>query len=368
MTSFTDSGKLMEAVDKVATDKNDPDFKRWVEEVLQEDKHLRILASGKAGSGKSTLLNGILGHKHFVEGHSLKPETKAVDEHEFDIGSLKITAWDSPGLQDGTIHEEAYLKDIAEKTTAAGGIDLLLYCIRMDETRSDLHIHSSAMQKLTQSLKENIWENALITLTFGNMYKDQLETTHEVEGDELASLFCDKVKEWREVVSTELLKMGVKQEIIDKIHFQPAGHYRRLHLPGNQYWASLLWAHAFAALKDSSKSALFTLNADRMKIEDDETQKSNEDKRTLEKQEIHVSKTFLEIIDQNKALTGVVGTAASTATGAAAGAGIGAITAYSTASLVLAGTGVGLVLGIGGAGCLILYAMYKKGKQKNKKD
>ena len=47
------------------------------------------------------------------------------------------------------------------------------------------------------------------------------------------------------------------------MHFQPAGHYRCLHLPGNQYWASLLWAHAFAVLKDSSKSALFTLNADR---------------------------------------------------------------------------------------------------------
>ena len=360
MTSFTDSAELMKAVDKVATDKNDPNFKRWVEEVLQQDKHLRILASGKAGSGKSTLLNGILGHKYFVEGHSLKPETKAVDEHEFDIGSLKITAWDSPGLQDGTIHEEAYLKDIAEKTTAAGGIDLLLYCIRMDETRSDLHIHSSAMRKLTQSLKENIWENALIALTFGNMYKEQLEMTHEVEGDELASMFCDKVKEWREVVSTELLKIGVKQEIIDKIHFQPAGHYRRLHLPGNQYWASLLWAHAFAALKDSSKPALFTLNADRMKIEDDKTQKSDEDKRTLEKQGIHVSEKFLETIDEHKA--------ASTATGAVAGAGIGAITAYSTASLVLAGTGVGLVLGIGGVGCLILYAMYKKGKQKNKKD
>ena len=183
-------------------------------------------------------------------------------------------------------------------------------------------------------------------------HKDQLEMTHEVEGDELAFLFCDKVKDWREVVSTELSKMDVKQEIIDKIHFQPAGHYRRLHLPGNQYWASLLLAHAFAALKDSSKPALFTLNADRMKIEDDKTQKSDEDKRTLEKQGIHVSEIFLEIIDEHEVLVGA-------ATGAAAGARIG-MAAYSTATLALAGTGVGLVLGIGGAGCLILYTRKTK--------
>ena len=41
---------------------------------------------------------------------------------------------------------------------------------------------------------------------------------------------------------------------------------------------------------------------------------------------------------------------------------------YGTGILALAGTSVGLVLGIRGAGCLILYVMYKKGKQKNKKD
>ena len=106
--------ELLKAVEKLATDKNDPDFKHWAEQELQQEKHLRILASGKTGSGKSTLLNGIVGSK-FVVGESLKPETKTVDAHEYRMGNLKVTAWESPGLQDGTLHEEAYLKDIAEK-------------------------------------------------------------------------------------------------------------------------------------------------------------------------------------------------------------------------------------------------------------
>ena len=37
---------------------------------------------------------------------------------------------------------------------------------------------------------------------------------------------------------------------------------------------------------------------------------------------------------------------------------------YGTGTLALAGTSVGLVLGIRGAGCLILYVMYKKRKTK----
>ena len=65
-------------------------------------------------------------------------------------------------------------------------------------------------------------------------------------------------------------------------------------------------------------------------IEDDKTQKSDEDKRTLKKQEIIlqcIKKISLKIIDQNKVLAGGV-TAAGTAAGAAAGAGIGWMTAY----------------------------------------
>ena len=238
------SQKLLQAVENLEIIKSNPDFKCWAEQELQRNKRLRILASGKTGSGKSTLLNGIVGSK-FVEGHGLKPETKTVDAHEYKIGDLKVTAWDSPGLQDDTINEEDYLKDIVEKTTAAGGIDLLLYCIRMDD-RSDLHLHTSALQKLTKCFNENIWENALVVLTFANQYERQLRLTKSP--DQLESLFNARVEEWRDTVCTELSRMGVNT---DKIHCQPAGYHNLPHLPGRQYWASLLWAHSFAAIKDS---------------------------------------------------------------------------------------------------------------------
>ena len=317
--NMTSSQKLLEAIENLEIAKNDPEFKCWAEQELQQDKHLRILTSGKTGSGKSTLLNGIVGSK-FVVGHSLKPETKTVNAHEYSLGNLKVTAWDSPGLQDGTIDEQAYIKDIIEKTTAAGGIDLLLYCIRMDETRSDLHLHASAIQKLTKCNK-NIWENAIVVLTFANQYEYQLSLS--TEKDQIESSFNARVEDWRQTVCDELSRMGVST---DKIRCQPAGYHSLPHLPGRQYWASLLWAHAFAALKDRSKTVLLTLNADRMDFASETGQ--NDSQKTLEDQKIRVTSRFLEIIAKlNKAAVllgcgaggAVIGTAGTAVVGSTMG-------------------------------------------------
>ena len=315
---MTSSQKLLEAIENLEIAKNDPEFKCWAEQELQQDKHLRILTSGKTGSGKSTLLNGIVGSK-FVVGHSLKPETKTVNAHEYSLGNLKVTAWDSPGLQDGTIDEQAYIKDIIEKTTAAGGIDLLLYCIRMDETRSDLHLHASAIQKLTKCNK-NIWENAIVVLTFANQYEYQLSLS--TEKDQIESSFNARVEDWRQTVCDELSRMGVST---DKIRCQPAGYHSLPHLPGRQYWASLLWAHAFAALKDRSKTVLLTLNADRMDFASETGQ--NDSQKTLEDQKIRVTSRFLKIIAENKAAVvlgcgaggAVIGTAGTAVVGSTMG-------------------------------------------------
>lgn len=87
---------------------------------------------------------------------------------------MKVIAWDSPGLQDKT-NEEDYLKGMVEETKREGGIDLLFYCIRMDETRSDLKKHFSAIHTITNAFGPAIWKNALIVLTFANMYECQLQ-------------------------------------------------------------------------------------------------------------------------------------------------------------------------------------------------
>lgn len=360
---------VMKAVEKIAKDENDHDFKQWVEQKLQRSETLKIFSTGKTGSGKSTLLNGLVRSK-FEVGHSLDAQTTGIEKHEHTIGNLKVIAWDSPGLQDKqSDHEEDYLKGTMDEMEKEGGIDLLFYCIRMDETRSDLEKHFSAIHTITNAFGHDIWENALIVLTFANMYELQLTTTRD-PGEDLLTQFNKKIKEWKEKVVAELVKMKVDETVAHKVPIQPAEFYRQLHLPGREYWASLLWAQTFAAVKESSKSTLLAMNMERFTTED----KVPEDmsKKQLEDQLIVTTQTFKKIISEvlkeNK-----LKLAAGGGRGAGTGAAVGACVGYflkSTLTGAAVGGGIGAVAGAGvgfGLTACVLYYQYKKQEEEQQK-
>ena len=87
----------------------------------------------------------------------------------------------------------------------------------------------------------------------------------------------------------------------DKTRCQLAGHHSLPHLPGRQYWASLLWAHVYKALTSlSSRSILLTLNAQRLEIGSEAgLTDSQEMHKNTEDQTIHVTPSFPEIVRQN---------------------------------------------------------------------
>lgn len=351
---------LLEVVEKIEKDKCDHGFKQWVEEKLKGSETLKILATGKTGSGKSTLLNGLVGSK-FVVGHSLKAQTAFVEKYEYKMGNLKVIVWDSPGLQDKT-NDDTYLKDMVETTKKEGGVDLLFYCIRMDETRSDVKNHFFAIHTITNAFGPAIWKNALIVLTFANMYEYQLQVNME-PGENLQPQFNRRIKEWKDNVITELLEMRVDATTATSIPIQPAGIYRQLHLPGHRYWASLLWAHVFAAVKDGSKSILLTLNMERITTEDKIPENMSE--KRLENQKLVATPTFEEVIagalKEEKLKLGIAGVGATTAIASAG---------YAAATTLTLATGTGIIGG-GGLGIgLTAYALYKQyqkikeGKQK----
>ena len=353
-TSTSKDEMLMEAVEKIAKDENDSGFKQWVEQKLEGSGTLKILSTGKTGSGKSTLLNGLVGSE-FVVGHKLDAQTAGVEKHSHQIGNLKVIAWDSPGLQDKT-NEEDYLKAMEKETDKEGGIDLLFYCIRMDETRSDLNKHFSAIRTITNAFGHEIWENALIVLTFANMYEYRLQIT--MGPKDLQEKFNEKVQEWKEKVVAELVEMKVDKAITDKVPIQPAGFHRQLHLPGYDHWLSLLWARTFAAVKDSSKPILLAVNMERFTTKDKVPEKTAEKK--LENQPIVTTPTFKEVIlgalkEKRLELAGSVG-GGTIVTGI--GYGLGATLTTATG----VGVGVGFVLT-----AIVLYHQYKKQKEEKQK-
>lgn len=105
---------------------NEEDQKKLHEELKDVPKCIKWVCAGPTGVGKSTLLNGLTGGKDFSDedvvrvprfkvGHSLKQGTITVIQKTFRKNGIRITVFDTPGLEgcDGT--DDSYLKEIEEK-------------------------------------------------------------------------------------------------------------------------------------------------------------------------------------------------------------------------------------------------------------
>ena len=93
---------------------------------------INILTTGKLAAGKSALINGLIGEEVAPESNSLDPETTEAQKYSRNIDGIMFNVWDSPGIEANTENEEANMQKIAKKLKE---VDLLLFCIRMDEAR-----------------------------------------------------------------------------------------------------------------------------------------------------------------------------------------------------------------------------------------
>ena len=145
-------------------------IRKDLHEWFQFSKAVSIFITGRTGVGKSALVNGLVGAEVAKEGEELDPETVEVTSYEKEINGVKVTVWDSPGLQDGTSHEAQYLADMTKKCK---GMDLCVYCVSLLETRfTDGCDDIIAMKKLTGVFGKRMWEHTIFVLTFANLIED----------------------------------------------------------------------------------------------------------------------------------------------------------------------------------------------------
>ena len=242
-------------------------FKEWV--ALR--RSLRIVVTGKTGAGKSTLLNGFIGGKTrpFKEGDGFDPETLEVEQHTFMKHNVEVTVWDCPGLQDGTENEEAYLEDLKNKTN--GDIDVMLYCISMEDTRFDPQRHGAAMKHLTEAFGGRIWRHTVIVLTFANYQERRLRKKQSNVDEE----FEKSVMNWKTKVQGMLRQISGTEKPSDsdikQIQVVPAGFKKTRSLPGRKFWLSNVWIAIFVTLKtDEAKAAAVALNEHRFRTDPEE--------------------------------------------------------------------------------------------------
>ena len=229
-----------------------PEEKKEIKEWMRKGKSIDILVTGKTGAGKSSLLNYVLGKTIFKEGDEKDTHcTSRVQCELSEKNGIKIRAWDSPGLQDGT-DDDRYIQDLKLKCDK---VDLMLYCISMEEVRSDLHTHESAIRKINDL---NCWKNTVFVLTFANVIVLELQA-RGVPDTRIETEFKAQTEEWRNKIKIELTKLQVDKKIVDNIHVIPAGHPREADLPGCHYWLSSLWSHCLLSMKKSAQAAMIKM-------------------------------------------------------------------------------------------------------------
>ena len=373
LQAVSDSGVTSTEAIIRAIDTNDnlsPEEKTEIKEWIMNKKELRIITTGKTGAGKSSLLNCFVGANLFKEGGDLDPCTMVVDQHECTKDGIHVIAWDCPGLQDGLDNEEEYLRDLAEKTER--NVDLMLYCMDMSATRAtELRMHGSAIQKLTEILGPGVWSNTVIALTFANLYEARLQATMPgIKEDEMVREFEKQINLWKTKLQQALRGVGVPDDVISALPVFPAGYHTTPHLPGYPLWASHMWMTMLFAIKEYAQPLPIMLSVGRFR----EKIELNEEHFRLppEQQLIFISESKLPhrglSINCNESAadnvtvfgsvvrTSVVGSSGigpGVATGvAAAGVGAGVVAGTAAGSIVGAatfgvGAGVGMVIGAG---------------------
>ena len=131
-----------------------------------EGRSIKFLVCGKTGVGKSTLINSLIGKEIFEVGvpadNNLGPTTKEVED--FVWNKLKISIYDSPGLQDANDKNRIYVEAMYEKCR---GVDLFLYCIDMSSSRT-LESDEITLKHIHGAFGKNFWKRCVCVLTKAN--------------------------------------------------------------------------------------------------------------------------------------------------------------------------------------------------------
>ena len=183
-----------------------------------QERPLRVLICGLGGVGKSTLINGLLqleGKERAIEGIRGGATTTVVSKYETTTKTgVKVCLFDSPGFGDVDIRDETTIAMMEDKTDKK--LDMIFYCIGLSGSARIQQGDVQAIKKMTQVFTEKIWNNAVIVLTFANVFEERVANVEEYTAT--ISRISEKVQQ---VLRNDA---RVSEEIVTKIPIKTAGH------------------------------------------------------------------------------------------------------------------------------------------------
>ena len=222
-------------------------------------KSITVLVTGRETAGKSSILSGIIG---------FNVNENEEQKRQREINGIKVTIWNSPGNSDS---QKESLQQM--KREGAQG-DLIIYCIKLVETRfvqgkdnPDVRI----MKNLTELFGEESWKSTIIALTYANTLEAFKVDWESLAPHEKEARFQQEIKRWKQQITKVLIEdVQIPPHIAQAIRIVPAGHHRKPHVIGSQYWLSSLWFQCVSTIHSPEvRLALATINMMRIKTENE---------------------------------------------------------------------------------------------------
>ena len=172
--------------------------------------------------------------------------------------NVNITVFDTPGLADATGKDEEYLRKIQAKESK---FDLFLFCTELNTIRfrnDDLE----TMKKLTSTLGMQLWDHAVVVLTFANDVRPS--PSKKAKDVPEKDVFNNRFRGFKRKIQEALVQLGVAEEAAINVPFVPAGDLSEPRLPDRDNWLTAFWVAAFKRINRNAKAAFLLANADRI--------------------------------------------------------------------------------------------------------
>ena len=255
-TVLRDEGKM--ALSKLPSDAQ---LKSHISDVFGKKykKDFTILITGKSGVGKSSLVNALVGKPVAKEGRS-KGVCSTTETAQYTckpVPDVEVRVWDSPGLEDDRENDDLYLADITKKLT--GEMDLVIFCLKMDDTRL-LTGDKKSMTKLTETFGKDLWKHTVIALTFANKVEDP-------DGGDQEVYFMEELQDWQATIHSFFKsKLNIGPELLQSLCIVPTGYYKRgRRLPNCKDWLTKFWIGCYNATRSKGAFNLLKMNRARMR-------------------------------------------------------------------------------------------------------
>ena len=239
----------------------------WVVKLRRDCPEFRLLVLGETGAGKSTLINNLLGKKVAGVGHSTNSVTSTVRCYEGVIEGVPVKVYDTPGLSDSrSDRDEEYLEE-TKKLIETEPIHLIIYCLKMIETR----MRQSIIRTFQQYTQIGVdWRKTAIALTFADALTLPADLQKE-KGFSLPAYFKEKLAELKAKIPTAIpAEIDLEDTEVTQIRINPTtGNYGQP-LPDGEEWYIPFWLDVLDILPPAARIRFVDIHKDNIKYGDKE--------------------------------------------------------------------------------------------------